>query len=40
MAIAEPTVAPHVNLLNVEQMAKFVFDGFLEFSDLVPDDLN
>ena len=40
MAIAEPTVAPHVNLLNVEQMAQFVFDGFLEFSDLVPDDLN
>ena len=44
MAIAESDrkLAPveKKHLLNVEQMARFVVDGYLEFDDLIPDALN
>ena len=39
MAIAEVDVGSVKNLLDAEQMARFVIDGFLEFDDLVPDEL-
>ena len=40
MTIAAMDVDLEQRLLNVEQMARFVIDGFIEFDDLVPDDLN
>ena len=40
MTIAAMDVDLEQRLLNVEQMASFVIDGFIEFDDLVPDDLN
>ena len=40
MAIAETEVVPQTELLDVHQMARFVIDGFIEFDDLVPDELS
>ena len=40
MAIAETEVVTQSELLDVHQMARFVMDGFIEFDDLVPDELS
>ena len=40
MAIAETEVVAQNELLDVHQMARFVIDGFIEFDDLIPDELS